>query len=135
MDVTVPLHSEEEERALMGPRDAYARAVRNRFGVTIQVRKGRLFVEGDEEDVSDAVHVMRALLARLRDKGELDESAVSEVLDNGGSISHHHGVGKIRQDFMAEALSEDAARLLRDVKRSLDPGNVFGIRNNVMTDA
>jgi phosphate starvation-inducible PhoH-like protein len=93
MDVTVPLHSEEEERALMGPRDAYARAVRNRFGVNIQVRKGRLFVEGDEEDVSDAVHVMRALLARLRDQGELDEGAVNEVLENGGA-----GPGQPRQD-------------------------------------
>jgi phosphate starvation-inducible PhoH-like protein len=85
MDVTVPLHSEEEERALMGPQDAHARAVRNRFGVNIQVRKGRLFVEGDEENVSDAVAVMRALLTRLRDQGELDESAVNELLENGGA--------------------------------------------------
>ena len=50
MDVTIPLHSEEEERALMGAHEARARAIRNRFGVGLGVRRGRVHVEGEEEE-------------------------------------------------------------------------------------
>jgi len=85
MDVTVPLHSQEEERALLGPQDGHARAIRNRFGVALAVRKGRVHVEGEvEEDVSDAVRVVRALLARLRETGKLAEDDVQRSLRDGG---------------------------------------------------
>jgi phosphate starvation-inducible PhoH-like protein len=83
MDVTVPLHSPEEERALLGPRDAHARAVRNRFGVALDVRRGRVHIEGDEEDVSDAVRAVRALLALLREEGRLDEEDVARLIEDG----------------------------------------------------
>jgi hypothetical protein len=48
MDVTVPLHSAEEERTLLGTHEARARAIRNRFGVALAVRRGRVHVEGRE---------------------------------------------------------------------------------------
>ena len=83
MDVTVPLLSPEEERALMGPREAHARAVRNRFGVALDVRRGRVHIEGEEEEVSDAARAVRALLAHLRSEGSLDEKDVLRVLENG----------------------------------------------------
>ena len=85
MDVTVPLHSVEEERALLGSHDSHARSIRNRFGVGLAVRKGRVHVEGDvEEDVGDAVRVVRALLHRLRSTGKLEEADVRRALDGGG---------------------------------------------------
>jgi len=83
MDVTVPLLSPEEERALMGPHEAHARAVRNRFGVLLEVRRGRVHIEGEDEEVSDAARAVRALLAHLRSEGSLDDKAVARVLDNG----------------------------------------------------
>jgi phosphate starvation-inducible PhoH-like protein len=83
MDVTVPLHSTEEERALLGPREVHARAVRNRFGVALAVRGGRVHIEGDEEEVSDAVRVVRALLTHLRTEGSLGEQDVQRLLDDG----------------------------------------------------
>ena len=51
------------------------------------------------------------------------------ILDHGGSLSHHHGVGKIRQRFLPQVHSEAGLELARAVKRALDPGNVFGIGN------
>ncbi len=91
MDVTVPLHSPEEERALLGPQDAHARAVRNRFGVSLAIKRGRVHIEGEvEEDVSDAVHVVRALLAHLRSEGRLDADAVARLIGNGNG----HGAGE-----------------------------------------
>jgi phosphate starvation-inducible PhoH-like protein len=94
MDVTVPLHSVEEERALLGPRDAHVRAVRNRFGVALTIRDGRVHVEGEEEDVSDAVRVVRALLAHLRTEGALEEDDVQRLLESGGAEPEPEGTDR-----------------------------------------
>jgi len=84
MSVTVPLHSLDEELALLGPRDSNARAIRNAFGVTLTVRKGRVVVDGEtEEDVSDAVSVVRHLLEVLRARGEIDPEGLKELLARG----------------------------------------------------
>ncbi len=86
MTVTVPLHSTDEERTLLGPSDAYARAIRNRFDVTLAVRAGRVFIDGTEEAaVSDAVRVVRELLDHIRNNGgQIEESFVLKVMD----VSH-----------------------------------------------
>ena len=66
--------------------------------------------------------------------GRIEYSLREAILKNGGSISHHHGVGKIRKDFMTETLSASSIELLRNLKQCHDPQNIFGIRNNVFTD-
>ena len=65
---------------------------------------------------------------------DIEHSLRQVIIDNGGSISHHHGVGKIRKDFMKDTLSPSSIELLKDIKRSADPKNVFGIRNNVLAE-
>ena len=65
---------------------------------------------------------------------DIEHSLRQVIIDNGGSISHHHGVGKIRKDFMKDTLSPSSIELLKDIKRSVDPKNVFGIRNNVLAE-
>ena len=56
------------------------------------------------------------------------------ILDNGGSLSHHHGVGKVRQSFLPQIQSEASIRVLREAKRAMDPNNIFGVRNGVFLD-
>ncbi len=51
------------------------------------------------------------------------------IMDRGGSLSHHHGVGKIRKGFLPQVQTEAGLRMLRETKRAVDPGNVFGARN------
>jgi len=51
------------------------------------------------------------------------------VLAEGGSISHHHGVGKLRKRFMDRTATDLNNRALKGVKKQLDPTNVFGINN------
>jgi alkyldihydroxyacetonephosphate synthase len=51
------------------------------------------------------------------------------VLDHGGSLSHHHGVGKIRQSFLPLVHSAAGLEAIRAVKRAVDPLNVFGVGN------
>lgn len=53
------------------------------------------------------------------------------IMAHGGSISHHHGVGKLRRDFVPQTLTPASVELLREIKEAADPGNVFGAANNV----
>ncbi|MBK8434871.1 MAG: FAD-binding oxidoreductase [Chloroflexi bacterium] len=56
------------------------------------------------------------------------------IMDEGGSISHHHGVGKIRKDFLPQTISPSTAEILKEVKQAHDPHNIFGIANNVFAE-
>ena len=53
-------------------------------------------------------------------------------IKNGGSISHHHGVGKLRKDFMPETISSGSIDVIQGIKKSQDPNNIFGISNNII---
>jgi alkyldihydroxyacetonephosphate synthase len=60
---------------------------------------------------------------------ELENIARDEILKSGGSLSHHHGVGKLRRAFLPRIMSETAIQWKRDLKKSFDPANVFGAGN------
>ena len=64
----------------------------------------------------------------------IEDEIRKAILAAGGSISHHHGVGKLRQQFMDEVITEPSRDMLRSLKSSVDPENIFGIRNGVYTD-
>ena len=53
------------------------------------------------------------------------------ILKNGGSISHHHGVGKLRKEFVKDTMSKTAIDVLKEIKKSVDSKNIFAIKNNV----
>lgn len=61
---------------------------------------------------------------------ELEHAAREEILAAGGSLSHHHGVGKIRQDFLKDIYSPGALSFVKEVKRAVDPDNLFGAANH-----
>jgi alkyldihydroxyacetonephosphate synthase len=64
---------------------------------------------------------------------DLERSARDEILRNGGSISHHHGVGKLRQAFLPRIQTTAALEWKSALKQSIDPTNVFGIANQGIT--
>lgn len=66
---------------------------------------------------------------------QIEHSLRQTIIANGGSISHHHGVGKIRQDFIKDTLSPASIELLHQIKKASDPQNIFGIRNNVFGES
>ena len=55
-------------------------------------------------------------------------------IKNGGSISHHHGVGKLRKDFMPATISDGSIQMIKGIKKSQDPNNIFGINNNIVSE-
>ena len=63
---------------------------------------------------------------------QVESSLREAILDNGGSLSHHHGIGKIRRSFLPKIQTDASLQLLRETKRSLDPKNVFAIRNGAI---
>ncbi|CAM9483186.1 unnamed protein product, partial [Sphacelaria rigidula] len=62
---------------------------------------------------------------------KLEEAARDEILASGGSLSHHHGVGKARADFMSRVSSPVMSELVQGMKRALDPANVLAARNHL----
>jgi len=62
---------------------------------------------------------------------QIEHAMRETIMAHGGSISHHHGIGKLRRDFIAQTLTPAGIELLHEVKEGVDPGNVFGIANNV----
>lgn len=59
----------------------------------------------------------------------IEKAAREEILLCGGSLSHHHGVGKLRKEFLPQIMSEEALVWRRKMKNALDPGNIFGVGN------
>lgn len=62
---------------------------------------------------------------------DIEHECRDEVLKQGGSLSHHHGIGKIRKRFMKRIVSPMALDFMQDMKQSLDPKNVFAINNTI----
>ncbi|XP_046959951.1 alkyldihydroxyacetonephosphate synthase [Vanessa cardui] len=60
---------------------------------------------------------------------EIEQAARDEIIASGGSISHHHGVGKLRKKWYTNTVSEPGRRLLLAAKEALDPDNIFALGN------
>lgn len=85
---------------------------------------------------SVCIYFTHAMYAKGIDNPEsalskIEHSLREIIIQNGGSISHHHGVGKLRSSFMKDMISSTSINLLKKMKQSIDPSNVFGIKNNV----
>ena len=66
-------------------------------------------------DIMEAVRVFE----------ELETIARDEILASGGSLSHHHGVGKIRRKWLPAVLTSNAIQVLRSIKSTMDPNNIM----------
>jgi alkyldihydroxyacetonephosphate synthase len=60
---------------------------------------------------------------------EIEHAARDEILNCGGSLSHHHGIGKIRRGFLSRTLSPAARAWTAAVKHAVDPENLLGAGN------
>lgn len=65
---------------------------------------------------------------------EMERELRRVIIESGGSASHHHGIGKIRHEFMQDMVSSTTVEVLKEVKKAHDPDNIFGVANNVFYD-
>lgn len=61
----------------------------------------------------------------------VEDAARDEIIACGGSISHHHGVGKLRKQFVPRTITPVGVGTIKSVKQYLDPDNIFGSGNLV----
>lgn len=47
------------------------------------------------------------------------------TVDGGGSLAHHHGIGRVRRDWLPQELGPEGVALLRKLKQTLDPAGVM----------
>ncbi|KAF5293543.1 hypothetical protein FQA39_LY03028 [Lamprigera yunnana] len=60
---------------------------------------------------------------------QIEEKARDEIIASGGSLSHHHGIGKIRMKWYPLTASQVGVELFKATKQELDPKNVFACGN------
>lgn len=92
-------------------------------------------------EIGAAVYVYFTLYNKNVDKDKqvryyeiVEDAARDEVLKSGGAISHHHGIGKIRKGFVDRTLPPMAQDWQRDIKKAIDPQNIFAINNTFYRD-
>ena len=56
---------------------------------------------------------------------EAKSAAMEAILAAGGSISHHHGVGRDHQPWLAQEIGQLGVTVLSAIKRELDPTGIL----------
>ena len=56
---------------------------------------------------------------------EFQEGLLDKIQESGGSLSHHHGVGRMIAKWMPEHLGENQMNVLRALKKHFDPNNIM----------
>ena len=51
-------------------------------------------------------------------------TTMKAVLESGGSIAHHHGIGINRSNWMEKEWGK-SFKILKEIKKIIDPNNIF----------
>jgi len=52
-------------------------------------------------------------------------AAMEAAAELGAGIAHHHGIGRVRRDWLSTELGDAGTALLRSVKKAMDPGDLM----------
>jgi alkyldihydroxyacetonephosphate synthase len=63
--------------------------------------------------------------AELEQWGEVKRAASQAIVDSGGTITHHHAVGRDHAPWMGSEIGEEGLRVLRAAKAELDPAGIM----------
>ncbi|MFK7817911.1 MAG: PhoH family protein [Planctomycetaceae bacterium] len=86
-EATISLESQEQVRALFGPRDRYLRLVQDSLGIDVVLRGDEIRLLGTEEHVNQGLRILDELCEIIHQKQHLPEKEVYDVL-------HRHGIGE-----------------------------------------
>lgn len=67
-------------------------------------------------------------IARMREPEEFrkfQRGIIESILEHGGSLSHHHGVGRMMGPWMEKHLGKEQMDVLRCLKRHFDPNGIM----------
>jgi alkyldihydroxyacetonephosphate synthase len=60
-----------------------------------------------------------------RDFLAFQRSVIEQIEKHGGSLSHHHGVGKMMSPWMEKHLGKEQMAILKAIKKHFDPNNIM----------
>ena len=81
MREVIPLRSTDEQRSLFGRQDFTVRRLKDALGVRVFARHGEVVVEGEAEPAREAVRILTRILDAVREDGDLDEEAITRLMD------------------------------------------------------
>ncbi len=64
-------------------------------------------------------------MIELKEYQKFHHGVIESIIKNGGSISHHHGVGKLFSPFMEKHLGKEQMAVLRALKNHFDPNGIM----------
>ena len=67
----------------------------------------------------------------MKTYSEVEDYTRSVIIKCGGSLSHHHGIGKLRKHFMNEAVGDTNILMLKGLQKAIDPQGVMNNGNLV----
>ena len=56
---------------------------------------------------------------------EIKDAVIRAIIDAGGALSHHHGIGADHAAYLGRVVGEDGLLVLRALKRDLDPEGIM----------
>ena len=69
--------------------------------------------------------IYMAKIDDVKEYKELQDGVLDAILKSGGSMSHHHGVGKMIAPWMEHHLGKEQMDVLRALKNHFDPNNIM----------
>jgi phosphate starvation-inducible PhoH-like protein len=123
---TIQLRDTDEERALLGQQDRTLRLLRDALGLRIYARKGLVVLDGDGGRLKDGVRVVRDLLDKVREKGDLSDEDVEAAIvafapaREGSSATDegHDRILKALDDTVIQPRTAGQARYVEAMRRS-----------------
>ena len=55
----------------------------------------------------------------------IKEKILGTFLENGGTLSHHHGIGRAFSSWLPQEIGEEGLKLLKSIKKTLDPKGIM----------
>lgn len=78
------------------------------------------------------INLYFTFVAQVDDPSKMDATyedcwhrVMQATIAGGGGIAHHHGIGRVRRDYMPAEIGESGVNLLRSLKKTLDPDNIL----------
>jgi alkyldihydroxyacetonephosphate synthase len=65
----------------------------------------------------------------VEDYVQLHKGLVDTIVNNKGSLSHHHGIGQVLSSWMNQKYGPSGINLLSAIKKHLDPNNIMNPGN------
>lgn len=62
---------------------------------------------------------------------ELTDNLRDAIIAAGGSVSHHHGIGKKSSKYYPSAVSRVGVDVFHAIKKEIDPNNIFDAGNMI----